>query len=132
MIRRRHWTQAESGIALFEVLVCVVLLSAGLLLVYRPLLNSAGYLLDAQRRLVANRLVENQLWTFEEKAGRMNVIPEDIRDKKITSDGIVFLLGVHAFPISAEDKLYRVRATASWQTGAKYRSLQRVIYVNLV
>jgi len=128
MMRRSSHRQAQKGLALFEVLVCVVLLSSGLIVIYQPLLASASALRDSEYRMVANRLMENQIWEHQEEVTRQRKQPSQIQDKILTEGKKVFYYTntVRSFP---DLKFYEVHSVISWQLGSREKSIRRMSYV---
>jgi Tfp pilus assembly protein PilV len=122
----RAWTR---GVALFEVLLCVVLLSVGLVAVYRPLLAAVTVLHHAECRLTANRLMEDKLWGMEEKLRRQKQTSLMIKDDVVTHGSQVFHHRAQAFPVSPDQKLLLLKSTIWWKGAAKTYRVTRDVYV---
>jgi prepilin-type N-terminal cleavage/methylation domain-containing protein len=121
----------QKGMTLFEVLVSVVILSSGLLMVYRPMLGSLTALHDAGYRLEAHRLLQNELWELQEFADRTGRMPADFSGRTVTFEDKVFEYAVSYRPFHVDNKLYKVQAAMKWKSGSKARGISRMVYVNV-
>ena len=122
----------QLGIALFEVLVSVAILAGGLLAVFQPLYASISGLHDAESRLVANRLVSDQLWGLQELAWRRGRFPLEVPTPVLTSRDRVFYYGVSHRSVGADKGLYQVDAVVAWQTGSRRKNIKRSVYVGVL
>jgi len=118
----------QKGLGLLEVLVCVVILSTGLIGVYQPLLNSMGILHNTESRILANRIAGNQLWEFQEEMGRLHKLPDNPGVELITYKDKVFRFSVGAVSLDKKNILYSVNSNTSWKTGSASKSIQRAVY----
>lgn len=116
------------GLGLIEILLCVVLLSTGLVAVYRPLLKSLGILYDTESRILANRLSHNQIWKIQEEMRRKGELPEIPAREIVTYRDKAFEFSAGATPLDKDKTLYRLETRTSWQYGSRKRSLYRTVY----
>jgi prepilin-type N-terminal cleavage/methylation domain-containing protein len=119
----------QKGLSLLEVLVSVVILSVGIIAVYQPMLRNITVLYDAEHRVIANRVSQNEIWKVQEWAQRFKKIPDQasqiITDhNKVFTQSFVFMLA------PGEDKLYIAKAITSWRSGSKVKQIQRKVYVS--
>jgi len=123
--------QTQKGMTLFEVLVAVVILSGGLLMVYRPFLSCLAAVYESEYRIQANRLIRNELWLLQETASRTHKLPLEAPSlKTLTSGNRAYEYSVSWKPFDVDKRLYKVHAAISWKTGARKRMLYRSVYAD--
>lgn len=118
----------QRGLTLFEVLVCALILSVSLIVIYRPLLTSIGVLVDSENRAQANLILADQIWSFQDEFRRMKKIPKPLKDQIVTSKDKAFYLSLSHRPISADKKLYEAAAEIQWKNGVRSKRLVRIFY----
>lgn len=118
------------GLGLVEVLLCVVILSTGLVAVYRPLLRSLGILFDAENRVLANRLSHNQIWQIQEEMKRKGELPIIPAKEILTYRDKAFEFNAGAMALDKDKTLYRLETKTSWQTGNQRKSIYRTAYAS--
>lgn len=124
---RRFWMN-QSGLGLLEVLVCVVLLSGGLVLVYQPLLRSYSVLYDAENRVIANRLSHNRIWEFKEEMVRTGKLPVTQGCEILTYKDKAFEFYLGATALGKNDDFYRLDTKTAWSLGTKKKNILRSVY----
>lgn len=126
----------ERGIALLEILLSVVILSTGLVLVLRPFITSASYLRDAENRLLAGHLIDEELWAAEMQFQRTGHFGNVLSPRSISYEDRIFQYrglsqnGSTAYPDpDLRERTARVKAVLSWKTGSKSHEIVRVMHV---
>lgn len=119
----------QKGLSLLEVLVSVVILSVGIIAVYQPLIRNITVLHDAEYRVIANRVSQNEIWKVQEWAQRFKKLPEKASQiiterNKVFTQSFVFML------VPGEDQLYTAKAITSWRSGSRVKQIQRQVYVS--
>lgn len=121
----------QKGMTLFEVLVAVVILSTGLVVLYRPFLTGLDAIYDSEARIQANRLLRNEIWSLQEQAMRTKKLPlEGAQVRTLSAGNKAYEYSVSWKPFDADKRLYKVYAAMSWKTGAKKRTYYRAAYVD--
>lgn len=119
----------QKGLSLLEVLVSVAILSVGIVAVYQPMLKNVSVLHDAEHRVIANRVSQNEIWKAQEWAQRFKKIP-DKASQIITEHNKVFTQSFIFMLAPGEDQLYIVKAITSWKSGSRVKQIQRQVYVS--
>mgnify|MGYP000658950249 CR=1 FL=1 len=118
----------QNGIALFELLVSAMILSAGIIVVYQPLIASISGLHDADYRLAANRVLTEQLWGIQTAARRESRFPVEFATGVVTDGQKTYYFGYRQKAVSEDEKLYEVEGTLSWKTGSRSKAIKRTVY----
>lgn len=113
---------------MFELLVSAMILSAGIIIVYQPLMASITGLYDAEYRLSANRVLTEQLWGIQTAARRQGRFPVEYDTGVVTEGKKTYFFGYRHKALGDDAKLYEVNGTISWKTGSRTRSIQRTVY----
>lgn len=104
-----------------------VILSAGIIAVYQPLLSSISGLHDAEHRLAAGRVLSEQLWLIQSGMVRLGRFPHE-SPGAVTVGNKAFYFGYREKPLTSDGKLYSVEGLVSWQSGSKRKSIKRTVY----
>lgn len=124
--------RCQKGIALFEVLVAAVILAAGIIVVYQPLMASITGLYDSEYRLAANRVLTQQLWGIQENADMMGRFPVDYPTGTVTAGDKTFYFTYGRKVISEDQKLYEIEGVLSWKSGVRSNRIQRTVYARTI
>ena len=124
--------QSNSGISLVEGLACVVILSIGIVAVYRPLLTSLSAVSYLETRGEANRLLENRIWEFKEQARTKRGLETQVHETLIGSRR-TYLLEVRTIPLDSGEnlKLCRSEFSLSWKAGGQMKRINRTIFTQV-
>lgn len=119
----------QRGLGLFEVLVCVSILSAGLVAIFQPLLASSIALENAEYRMAGYHRMNERLWEVSEKLARKKGIGTPKETEILTHGNRVYRFSVRHHAVSGFNQLRQLTGSISWQSSGRRNSLQRVIYV---
>ena len=122
----------QAGISLIESLVCVVILSIGIIVVYRPLLTSLGAMSYLETRGEANRLFENRIWEFQESA-RTKRGPDPSVRETVMGTRRAYTFEAKTTPLIADEgqALYRSELTLYWVAGGRSKVIQRMVFTRI-
>lgn len=118
----------QSGLSLIEVLICVALLSAGLVTVYQPLLRSLSVIHDAENRVIANRLSHNRIWEIKEQMARTGALPESSGREILTYKDRAFEFYWGETALDSANQFYRLDTKTAWFLGSKKKNILRSVY----
>lgn len=121
--------QEQGGFSLIEVVLCVVLLSVGLIAINQTLLKSLSTLSYIEHRYEADRIAQNQIWEIQNQAWYEKKSPLP-RDKGVLlGSSKTFSYDLRSAQLSAF--LYEVRLTVEWPESGKNKGLTRAFYASL-
>lgn len=118
------------GFTLIEVMLCVVVLSIGLVAVNQTMLKSLDVIRYVLTRAEADRVANLKIWEIHSDAKhRQEAPPANERGTLLGTDK-VFRYQLQAAE-EGGNKLYRVRIRLDWTETSKSRGLTRDFYVRL-
>jgi len=119
------------GFTLIEVLLSVLILSVGLIGVFRPLLASMSALEFIGNRSEASRLMIHLIWKHQEESRVLGEIVERLGQGELVGAESVYHYSLKAEPLSSRGRLYQVDYKISWHEGGRNKSLSRGAYLLL-
>ncbi len=114
-------------------MVAIVILSAGIVAVYRSFFLCIDYLNNIATRWWANELIEEKMFDvtrrLQESQGR--VLDSGIPSQTVTINRrpITFQYDVAVDPVASLEGLFRLNVTLSWNDGHKPMTINRSVYV---
>ena len=119
------------GIALIEILVALVVLTAGLIIVYQPLLGAVTALDDALKRLEARRFAAGKIWQFQEDSFREGRFKAKPPQGVLMGVKTPFEYETRSTALTPEEELYELEFMISWRTGHVMRRVKRTTYISV-
>ncbi|MBI3306477.1 MAG: prepilin-type N-terminal cleavage/methylation domain-containing protein [Candidatus Omnitrophica bacterium] len=122
----------QKGMTLIEVLIAVLILSGGLVTVYRALLSSLQTLKYAETRLEAQWIMSEKVWAMQDYVYRMKRLPPS--DAKEAKDELL-LMGRKAVyntainVLSQGEDFFRVQYDLRWTFQGKNKNITRTGYL---
>jgi len=119
-LKRRAFTMVE-------IMVAVVILSAGLVVVYESLLKSLDAFQTFETRLTAQLVADGAVANIERQMRSPWRATAPTQQKGTTlADGRTFTWQTQVMLAQAAQELYQVSVSVSWPEGSRTRSVQRV------
>ena len=123
--------KTSAGIALLEVLLSVVLLSAGLIAVYQPLLASVSAMDYLDYRVESRRLIANFIWNVTDAAVKTRTLPAEPETGTLMGGRRVVRYRAAIRPLTKDSALSQLDVTVFWQAGGRKRELTHALYLAL-
>lgn len=118
----------QKGMTLIEVLLAVVILSVGLVTVYRALLGSLQTLKYAENRLEGHWALIQKVWEMQDYLERMKKLPVLEDDGAISLGGRNAKYEVEVNPLSADRDFFEIRHRLVWKFQGKNKRIERTGY----
>ncbi len=124
---RRRLTR---GITFIEVMLTVVVLSAGLVAIYRSFFSAINYLDHLSTRLYAHNLMENRIATIERDFRSLKDFDIGVfsEDALINNRTVTFHYAVNLKPVGTLLSVFELEIVLSWQEHGRPASLSRTAY----
>ncbi len=113
----------KRGIVLLEVLTAVAVLSLGIMIVFRPLLNGLSAIGHLDNRMEAAFLMDKEFWEISKQLNETNEIENKSREFVVSGKTKLFNLRIDSMPISEDQSLCLVRMKISWTESNVTKSL---------
>jgi len=121
---------SDQGFSLVEILLCVVVLAAGIVIVYQPLLSSFQTLRYLDHRLEADRYIESRIWETQNDVFARQSVPADRQEQIAFTDGRSVKYAMEVKPIWT-DKLFLGRFGMKWLQAGREKSIVREAYIRI-
>lgn len=121
----------QKGMTLIELLISVAILSASLIVIYKPLLAASTALHIAEERQEAFRLVDRQFWQIKEKLYEEDFTPPTEMSGALNGKTHAYHYRIFFKPLTDDDRLYRIHTVIEWKSAGIPKSLNRTIYFYL-
>ncbi|MBP9866230.1 MAG: prepilin-type N-terminal cleavage/methylation domain-containing protein [Candidatus Omnitrophica bacterium] len=115
----------RAGFTLIEVLICTAILSASLIIVYKPMLTALNTLRYGDEREEADRLLERQIFEFREKMLKSSGLVAPSETRTLLGRDKPFEYRRVAKPLTDDGELYRVECQISWKRAGTLKRLIR-------
>jgi len=123
--------QGQQGFSLVEVLLSVVILSAGLVAVNQTLLQSLAAADYVNTRAQADQASEKKIWEIKNSAW-VDRVPPPLREEGMLLEGRnVFPYQVRSVSVRGSRFLHEVRLSARWVDSGRQKGLTRTFYARL-
>ena len=122
--------KSQSGFSLIEVMLCVVMLSVGLVAVNRTLLTSLGAMSFAVMRAEADRVTADKVWEIQSNARNRNQPPASSESGTLLGSEKTFEYDLKS-AATGNGRLREVRLAVHWKNSGKEQGLTRAFYVLL-
>lgn len=117
------------GFTLVEVVLSLVILTAGIAAVYRPLISGMSSMNYLGQRMEAEQILVQKIWEFDLQANTMGGLLQKTNRDVVTSRTKTYTVKLSAEPHPAFQQLQTVEGTVFWQAGNRSRSLRRTAYI---
>ena len=121
--------KGESGIILLEVLLCVILISVGIVVVYQPLISSMQALHYAETRADAENYVMQEINKIRKYADISKKMPEVGGTKRIKINDRNADYRLQITPVSPDRKLVEVKHEVSWKFGGRIKRFHKTLFL---
>lgn len=126
--------KCSAGFTFFEVMVTVVILSVGILIIYRGFLTGIYYQRQMTYRTYAMNLIEHKIASVQyalQSGKKMPVYEEDeIENIVLNNQNIVFHFTMNYQPLAALSGVYEVHVGLSWQELGRTFGLKRMALIS--
>jgi len=119
----------QRGFTLIEILLCVVILTTGLIVIYRPMLSSLEALNYVYCRLEASDMISEKIWEIQQYAYEKGAMLQRMTRGVTMGRNRVYNYQMNSKSIGQKDNLFEVDYGLTWREGGKRKSLNRVAYV---
>ena len=123
------------GFTFIEVMMALVVLSAGLVFIYKSFFLSVDYLSRLKTRLYANELIDEKIAditrVFHETADLSSTVGDVYVSRDIDHKHIDFTYKVQFLPIEGYDNLFRLNVAVSWPDAGRKTQLSRQAILSL-
>jgi len=116
---------------LIEVLVCVVILSVGITLVFQSFFTCLNAFNRYTTYLNIMPWMSEQLWQAEDEINRAGTLVSYNNQGEFSYEGKKFSWQLVSSLIDKEEGLYRLDLTVSWQEATKLMTINRYAYTTL-
>lgn len=121
----------NKGLTFVELLIALVILSAGIVTVYKSFLLSMDYLQNIETRIKANELIEKKVadlsFVYQISQGQDMQAGVPTETIQVRQRPIRYQYIIEYVPISVPQKLYRLHVTLSWQDRQRQLQIQRTV-----
>lgn len=122
---------AQAGFSLIEVLLSVVILSAGLVLINQTLLQSLVAADYANTRARADRAANKRIWEVKSLVWTERARPPVKEDGVLLEDKDTFTYQINSTGVRGSQFLYEVRLSLKWLNSGREKGLTRAFYARL-
>ncbi|MBF0386501.1 MAG: hypothetical protein HQL20_01435 [Candidatus Omnitrophica bacterium] len=121
---------SRRGVTFFEVMVTAVVLSAGLVAIYRSFFIGVDYLDHLSRRLCALDLVEGRVAIIERDFRALNNIDVGPLDETVVLNGrlVAFKFSINLQPVDLLRTVFQLDIRLSWSERGRYQEIARSAY----
>lgn len=114
--RPKAWLRDEAGITFIEVMVTAVILSAGLVAIYRSFFIGVDYLDHLSRRLCALDLIESRVAAIERDFRALNNVDVGPLDEVVSLNGrpVHFKYNIQLNPVGQLLSVFELDIVLSW------------------
>ena len=119
------------GMVLLEVLIAVLILTTGLVVVYRPLLMSLDVMNYADDRIEAKGLLLGQIWELHDEIAKAKNFTERTRAETLIGRKKTYHSEMTSQSLTEDDLLQRVTFRLSWDDMGRTQSITSEIYVTV-
>ncbi len=126
----RARTKVARGITFIEVMLTVVVLSVGLVAMYRSFFSAINYLDHLSSRLYAHNLLESRIATVERDFRSLKDVDIGALSEEalINNRTVTFHYAVNLKPVGTLLSVFELEITLSWQEHGRTVSLSRTAY----
>ncbi|MBI3306648.1 MAG: prepilin-type N-terminal cleavage/methylation domain-containing protein [Candidatus Omnitrophica bacterium] len=118
----------QKGMSLFEVLLAVVILSAGLAFVHRSLLASVEGLKYAETRWEAQGVLAERMWEMQDYLDRMKKMPTLLEAEAISLGNRKARYKVIQKTLSPANDFFEIKHRLAWKSQGKNKSIEKTAY----
>ena len=119
----------NQGFTFVEVMVALVVLSAGIVMIYKSFFLCVDYLSYLSCRLYASQMIESKISDISHsyKANQDNTFNRGAMTEslEINHKWIDFNYSIDMFPIKSLENVYRLKVTLGWYDGRRLLHLTR-------
>ncbi len=128
--RRSFFPDSRVGLTFVEVMVTSVILSAGLVAIYRSFFIAADVVQHLSNRLYALNLLENKITTIERdfRSRKDFDIGPLTEDAVVNNHPVVFQYRVELKPVGSLLTVFQLDISLSWEERGRFRSVSRSAY----
>ncbi|MCM8774735.1 MAG: hypothetical protein NC930_00025 [Candidatus Omnitrophica bacterium] len=123
--------KTQTGMILLEILLSVLVLSVGLIAVYRPLLASLSALDYADTRLEARHFIADRIWECQRAILEKKRLPTMVQKQPVVLNKRQAYYQVKIMPLSPDNHLLRLNHVVWWRAGGRIKNVKQFTYVNL-
>jgi len=105
-----------------------VILSTGLVLVFRIFFDSSSGIRHLSNRLTAHTLLEKEIWKFKKLQWTEDII-DRYKDKSSYGDNPCIEVSLDIERINGFDNLFKLDSTARWHENKKEVNINRTFYI---
>ena len=125
--------QKNGGLSFFETMVAVVILSSGLVFIYKAFFIALDYTEHLKCRLYANVLLDEKISSLERLLQDQNQIPfsqgKEIESVQVENRKIDFQYTIDLRGVENMKGLFEINISIGWQQGKRWVSLSRDAYI---
>ena len=131
--RESNLAKTDAGISFFETMVAVMILSGGLLFIYKAFFISLDYTNHLTCRLYANIFLDEKISSLQRILDDQNQIPfiqgKEIKTVWINGHNVDFQYTVDLRSVEDLKGLFEADISISWQQGTRRINLSREAYL---
>lgn len=127
--RTRILSQCQKGMILVEILTAVVILSVGLIGVYRPIMASFSALEHARIIDLAGRTIQEKAWALEMQLKGKTVAGVSEESQRISLGTRKADYQWKIKPVSSDNYLIETTHKISWKSAGRVKSYSQVLYL---
>ncbi|MBF0216775.1 MAG: type II secretion system protein [Candidatus Omnitrophica bacterium] len=122
----------KRGFTFFEVLVAVVILSAGIAVIFQSFFFSVSAVRYVSNRIEAGLFMDREIDQRKMSIFGKSYVMSEIKETKVVGADTQFHLTVKMCPVPGSISLYEMDVSAAWIEGKKDMVLNRVSYLRQV
>ncbi len=119
----------EKGFTLIEVLISVVILSASLITIYRPLLGSVSAIHYTDSRIEGNRIISEKLWRIQQDVYDSGVLTKRKDKGEIIGNERVYNFKFDTNALEIHDYLVEASYQLNWISSGRKKSIRHTSYI---
>jgi prepilin-type N-terminal cleavage/methylation domain-containing protein len=122
----------KRGFTFFEVLVAVVLLSAGIAVIFQSFFFSVSAMRYVSNRIEAGVIMDQEIDRLKMSLVGKTYVMSDITETKVVGVDPVFHISLKMRALPGSMGLYELDVTSSWKEGKRDMALERTSYLSQV
>ncbi len=121
----------KKGIALLEVMLSILILSVGLVAVYRPFLSALSTLQKLNDRIEASGMLSQKMWEVISTVRSAKSLDWKTQREELIGKNKTFEYSVQKELLTSDELLYRLVFHISWMSGRSRQAVMREILLSL-
>ncbi len=126
---------SRSGFTFIEVMITLVILSAGIITIYRTFFLCVDYLSRLSMRMYANELIDEKIAdisrVFHETADLSAATGSSVVNKEINHQQVKFAYNIDFLPVDGYDGLFQLKVGVVWAESGRTTKMARMAVLAL-